>query len=105
MSSDYGKLQKLLDEGFVVACFVNYIFDTGEKKILYRDIAKVRNNGKRIFSGDYGYVVECRGKVYTTWDKNMERLRKITFEEEFEKLRLEFIDFDTKTSYDEYERD
>lgn len=100
MSNDYAKLQKLLDEGNVVACYVNFLFDTGEKKIIYRDIAKARNNGKRLFSGDYGYIVECRGKLYISWDKNMERLRKITFDEECEKLRLEFIDVELMTPCD-----
>lgn len=93
MSADYDKLVKLLDEGKVVVCFVNYEYRVGEKAILYRDVAKVHANDYRPISPNYGYVIEARGIVYGSWDVNMQKLRGRKFEDECNRLKLEFIDF------------
>lgn len=92
MSSDYGKLRKLLDEGNVVVCFVNYLYDMGGRRITFRDVAKAKSNDRNPLSHDYGYVVEARGIVYLTWDRRMKELRDVTFEMMCENLKLEFID-------------
>lgn len=93
MSADYERLMKLLDEGNVVICFVNYEYKTGEKSILYRDVAKARTNDYSPISKNYGYVIEARGIVYGSWDTNMMKLRGKTFADECKRLGLEFIDF------------
>lgn len=92
MSADYERLMKLLDEGNVVVCFVNYEYRVGEKSILYRDVAKVHANDYRPISNNYGYVIEARGIVYGSWDVNMQKLRGKRFEDECTRLGLEFID-------------
>lgn len=92
MSDDFVKLARLLDEGNVVVCFVNYIYDTGTRKILYRDVAKVHSNNYPQMSKNYGYIIESRGCVYGQWDKNMLELRKWTFRDECERLNLQYID-------------
>ena len=93
MSDDYEKLEKLLDEGNVVVCFVNYEYRTGGRDILYRDVAKVHRNDYQPFSKNYGYIVEARGIVYGSWNRNMKELRDKTFADECERLKLQFIDF------------
>jgi len=93
MSSDYEKLRKLLDDNYVVVCFVDYVYDTGGRKITYRDVAKAKSKDFRPVSGSYGYVVESRGIVYLDWDRRMKELRDVSFEQMCEELRLEFIDF------------
>ena len=92
MSSDYDKLRRLLDDGNVVVCFVNYIYDTGERKITYRDVAKAKSNDYNPNSPNYGYVVESRGIVYLNWDRRMKELRDIDFDTMCEDLKLEFVD-------------
>lgn len=92
MSDDYEKLRRLLDDGNVVVCFVDYVYDTGGRKITYRDVAKAKSNDYSPASANYGYVVEARGIIYISWDANMKRLRDITFEQMCGDLRLEFID-------------
>ena len=92
MSDDYKKLRKLLDEGKVVVCFVNYVYDTGGRKILYRDVAKAKSNDYREMSDNYGYVVEARGIVYANWDRKMLKLREFTFEAMCEEIGLQYID-------------
>lgn len=92
MSSDYDKLRRLLDDGNVVVCFVNYIYDTGERKITYRDVAKAKSNDYNPNSPNYGYVVESRGIVYLNWDRRMKDLRDIDFDTMCEDLKLEFVD-------------
>ena len=92
MSADYERLEKLLDEGNVVICFVDYNYRTGGKDILYRDVAKVHANDFRPMSQNYGYVIESRGIVYGSWDRNMQKLRGKTFGDECTRLRLEYID-------------
>ena len=92
MSDDYEKLMKLLDEGNVVVCFVNYEYRMGDMKIMYRDVAKAKSNDYNFNSKNYGYVVEARGIRYLDWDRRMPELRHITFEEMCKELKLEFID-------------
>ena len=92
MSSDYDKLRRLLDDNNVVVCFVNYVYDTGGRKITYRDVAKAKSNDYNPNSLNYGYVVEARGIVYMNWDRRMKDLRDIDFETMCEDLKLEFID-------------
>ena len=92
MSDDYERLEKLLDDGNVIVCFVNYEYRTGGKDILYRDVAKVHANDYRPMSMNYGYVIEARGIVYGSWDGNMYKLRGRTFADECERLGLQFID-------------
>ena len=94
MSDNYEKLEKLLDDGNVVICFVNYEYRTGGRDILYRDVAKARNNDYQIFSQNYGYIIEARGIVYGSWDRNMFKLRGKKFSDECERLGLQFIDFE-----------
>ena len=93
MSSNYDKLRKLLDDGYVVVCFVSYVYDTGGRKITYRDVAKAKSKDFRPVSGSYGYVVEARGIVYMDWDRRMLELRGVSFEQMCEEIGLEFIDF------------
>ena len=94
MSADYEKLKKLLDDGNVVVCFVNYLYDMGAgRKITYRDVAKVKSNDYNPNSKNYGYVVEARGIVYMDWDRNKGELRHVTFEELCEELNLQYIDY------------
>lgn len=92
MSDDYGKLTRLLDDGNVVVCFVNYLYDMGGRRIMYRDVAKAKSNDYNPMSPNYGYVVEARGIVYLSWDRRMKELRGVTFEDMCEDLKLEFID-------------
>lgn len=92
MSDDYGRLMSLLDDGNVVVCFVNYVYDTGAKKITYRDVAKAKSNEQGIGSKSYGYVVEARGIRYLEWDRRMVGLRGVTFEQMCEDLNLQFIE-------------
>ena len=92
MSDDYDKLRKLLDEGNVVVCFVDYLFDTGGRRITYRDVAKVKSNDYNPNSKNYGYVVEARGIVYMNWDRRMTELRGVTFKGLCEDINLQFID-------------
>ncbi len=92
MSDDYDKLMKLLDTGNVVVCFVDYVYDTGGKKTLYRDVAKVHSNNYSQISANYGYIVEARGIVYASWDRRMEKLRGVTFEGMCDDVNLQFID-------------
>ena len=93
MSRDYEKLQELLDAGNVVACYVDYLYDMGGRKVMFRDICKARAKEKSPYSIDYGYVIESRGIVYSDWDRNFEKLRHVSFADECERMRLEFIDF------------
>lgn len=93
MSDDYERLEKLLDDKNVVVCYVDYLYRTGERDILYRDVAKVHANDYRQMSMSYGYVIEARGIVYGMWDRNMKNLRGKTFADECKRLNLEFIDF------------
>ena len=92
MSNDYGKLMKLLDDDQVVVCFVDYEYDTGGRRMMFRDVAKVKSNDYNQNSKNYGYVIEARGIVYGTWDRRMQELRGYTFEQECERLGLKFID-------------
>lgn len=92
MSDDYEKLIKLLDDGNVVVCFVNYPYDTGGRKIMFRDVAKVKSNDYNPNSMNYGYVVEARGIIYLSWDRRMKELRDVSFETMCEDLKLEYID-------------
>ena len=92
MSEDYEKLRKLLDGGNVVVCFVNYLYDMGGRKIMFRDVAKVKSNDYNPNSLNYGYVVEARGIVYMQWDGNMKKLRGVTFEALCEEIGLQFVD-------------
>lgn len=92
MSEDYEKLRKLLDDGNVVVCFVNYLYDMGGRKIMFRDVAKAKSNDYNPLSPNYGYVVEARGIRYLEWDRNMEKLRGVTFETLCEDLKLQYID-------------
>ena len=92
MSDDYEKLRKLLDEGYVVVCFVNYHYDTGGRKILFRDVAKAKNKDCNPISKNYGYIVEARGIIYLDWDRKMKELRDVSFEQMCEEIGLEFID-------------
>ena len=93
MSEDYGKLRKLLDDGNVVVCFVNYVYDVGGgRKITYRDVAKAKSNDYNPFSKNYGYIVEARGIRYLEWDARMTELRGMTFEGMCEEMNLQFID-------------
>ena len=92
MSEDYEKLRKLLDDGNVVVCFVNYLYDMGGRKIMFRDVAKVKSNDYNTNSRNYGYIVEARGIRYLEWDKNMEMLRGVTFEGLCEEMNLQYID-------------
>lgn len=94
MSSDYEKLRKLLDDGYAVVCFVNYVYDTGSEKITFRDVAKAKSNDYNPNSKSYGYVVEARGIVYINWDVRMKELRYVTFETLCEEIGLQFIDYD-----------
>lgn len=89
MSRDYDRLKKLLDRDNVVVCFVDYLYDTGGRRIMFRDVAKVKNNDSPVYSKSYGYTVEARGIIYGQWDSRMNR----TFEEECERMNLEFIDY------------
>lgn len=95
LSEDYDRLTELLDKGYVVICFVDYIFDTGAKKQVFRDVAKVKVKSDRysFSSPNYGYVVEARGIRYVDWDRRMQQLQGKTFVSECERLRLQFIDF------------
>lgn len=92
MSDDYERLVGLLDSGNVVVCFVNYLYRTGSKEIMYRDVAKVHANDYRPMSMNYGYIIEARGIVYGSWDRNMQKLRGRTFADECNRLGLQFID-------------
>lgn len=92
MSDNYDRLVELLDKGFVVACFVDYVYDTGSRKILYRDIAKVKANDRPKGSKGYGYVIEARGIIYGSWDRRGLELRGVTFRNECERLNLLYID-------------
>lgn len=93
MSEDYEKLRKLLDDGNVVVCFVNYVYDVGGgRKITYRDVAKVKSNDYNQNSPNYGYVVEARGIVYMNWDRRMKELRDVSFETMCEEINLQYID-------------
>ena len=92
MSEDYDKLKRLLDEGNVVVCFVNYEYRTGDMKIIFRDVAKVKSNDYNQNSMNYGYVVEARGIRYMEWDRRMPDLRHVTFEDMCKELKLQFID-------------
>ena len=93
MSDDYQKLMKLLDEGYVIVCYVDYDYDTGGRREIHRDVAKAKIKSERYNynSPNYGYVVEARGIRYLDWDKRMLKVDK-TFESECERLRLQFID-------------
>ena len=92
MSDDYDRLRKLLDDDQVVVCFVNYEYDTGGKRIMFRDVAKVKSNDYSQNSMNYGYVIEARGIVYGSWDRRMEKLRGVTFRGECERLGLQYLD-------------
>ena len=92
MSEDYDLLMKLLDEGNVVVCFVNYLYDTGGRKIVYRDVAKVKTNDYNPNSMNYGYIIESRGIIYGQWDRRNQKLRDWSFKDECERLKLQFID-------------
>lgn len=92
MSDDYEKLIKLLDEGNVVVCFVNYLYDTGGRKIVFRDVAKAKSNDYNPNSPNYGYVVEARGIVYLNWDRRMKELRDVSFAKMCENINLQYID-------------
>lgn len=93
MSEDYDKLRKLLDDGYVVVCFVNYLYDMGGgRKITYRDVAKAKSNDYNPNSPNYGYVVEARGIIYLNWDKRMKELRDVSFEDMCEQVKLQYID-------------
>ena len=92
MSDDYEKLIKLLDEGNVVVCFVNYLYDTGGRKIVFRDVAKAKSNDYNHNSPNYGYVVEARGIVYLNWDRRMKELRDVSFAKMCENINLQYID-------------
>ena len=92
MSRDYGKLRDLLDRGIVAVCFVDYVYDTGARKTVFRDVAKAKSNDQNPNGRSYGYVVEARGIVYISWDRRMQELRGVRFEELCEELNLEFID-------------
>lgn len=93
MSDDYDRLRSLLDDGNVVVCFVDYVYDTGGKRITFRDVAKVKSNDYGVMSKNYGYVVEARGIVYINWDRRMQELRGVTFEGLCEDMNLKFIDY------------
>lgn len=92
MSDDYEKLIKLLDEGNVVVCFVNYLYDTGGRKIVFRDVAKAKSNDYNPNSPNYGYIVEARGIVYLNWDRRMKELRDVSFAKMCENINLQYID-------------
>lgn len=92
MSEDYDKLRRLLDDGNVVVCFVNYIYDMGDRKITFRDVAKAKSNDYNPISKNYGYVVEARGIRYLEWDGRMRELRGVEFDALCEELKLQFID-------------
>lgn len=93
MCEDYDRLIELLDGGNVVVCYVDYVYDSGEKKTVYRDVAKAKATERyRQGTPNYGYIVEARGIRYIEWDNRKESLRGITFKNECEKLRLQFIE-------------
>ena len=92
MSSDYGRLRRLMDDGFVVVCFVDYVFDTGGRRMVFRDVAKAKANDYNPNSKNYGYLLEARGIVYLSWDKRMSELRGVTFEGLCEDINVQFID-------------
>ena len=91
MSSDYGELRNLLDKGYVVVCYVNYLYRTGERTVVFRDVAKAKSNDRNPNTQGYGYTVEARGIIYLSWDRSMETLRGMTFEQMCEDLKLEWI--------------
>ena len=93
MKDDYDHLIALLEQGNVVVCYVDYIYDTGEKKTVYRDVAKAKVTEKYpIGSPNHGFVVEARGIRYIDWNKRKQELRHVTFQEEGAKLRLQYIE-------------
>lgn len=93
MSDDYDKLMELLDQGNVVACYVDYTVDYGSEKKVFRDIAKAKKKERyNITSPNYGYVVEARGIRYIDWDRNREKLQFVTFKDECERNNLQFIE-------------
>ena len=92
MSDDYERLRRLLDDGNVVVCFVNYIYDMGGRKITFRDVAKVKSNDYSPSSRNYGYIVEARGIRYLEWDCRMKELRGIDFDTLCEEIGLQYID-------------
>ena len=93
MSDDYEKLRKLLDDGNVVVCFIDYEYRTGGKTTVFRDVAKAKNNEYNPNSKNYGYVVEARGIVYMSWDRRMLELRGVTFDGLCQDINLQFIDY------------
>lgn len=92
MSDDYGHLAELLDAGNMVVCFIDYEYRTGDRTIVFRDVAKARSNDYAPSSHNYGYTVEARGIVYLSWDRRMLELRGVTFAGMCEELRLQFIE-------------
>ena len=92
MSRDYDKLRKLLDDGYVVVCYVDYKYCTGERTITFRDIAKAKSNDANPNTENYGYSVSARGIVYIDWKRSTKALRHVSFEELCDELNLEFID-------------
>lgn len=96
MSEDYDRLAELLDDGKVVVCYVDFVFDTGESRKVFRDVAKAKKRSERHVIGSpyYGYVVEARGIRYIDYENKQEQMRGVTFKSECERLRLQYIDLD-----------
>lgn len=89
-SRDYPRLKQLLDEGNVIACFVDYNFSDNIK---CRDIACAKKLG---CGENVEYSVGVRGigysSVYPCWNK---RFTDQWLYDHWEYLNLEFIDIDS----------
>lgn len=93
LSKDYKRLKELVDDGYIVVCFVDYSYTIDDMKRTRRDICALHHmcydnypKGEEYSFGGRGY---CYGNLYPN-----DSVWKESFEEFCQGLNVEFIDIE-----------